>query len=217
MSLVIKMKFSAVILGAGSGTRCGLGYNKLLHQSVGKTILEQTVEVFENKKECDQIVLVISQKDEAIMKEIFQDRVTYVIGGATRLDSSVNGVAMVNNEYCMIHDGARPYVSHQEIDDCLHALEIYDACLLMVPVKDTIKVVENSKVVSTPNRSTLMAALTPQCFKTTLIRQCLKQAQLDQGVFSDDASVVEAYSDVDIHVVEGSYANIKITTKEDLR
>lgn len=211
------MKFSAVILGAGSGTRCGLGYNKLLHQTTGKTILEQTVEVFEKKSECDQIVLVISSKDEEVMKEIFQNRVTYVIGGATRLDSSVHGLEAVTNEYCMIHDGARPYVSHQEIDACLKALETYDACLLMVPVKDTIKVVEKGKVVSTPNRSTLMAALTPQCFKTTLIKQCLKQAQDDQKIFSDDASVVEAYSDVEIHVVEGSYANIKITTKEDLK
>lgn len=211
------MKFSAVILGAGSGTRCGLGYNKLLHRSEEKTILEQTVEVFENKEECDQIVLVISQTDEPVMKEIFQNRVTYVIGGATRLDSSVNGLQAVTNEYCMIHDGARPYVSHQEIDACLQALETYDACLLMVPVKDTIKVIKEGKVVSTPDRSTLMAALTPQCFKTSLIQQCLKQAQHDGLTFSDDASVVEAYSDVEIHVVEGCYANIKITTKEDLK
>lgn len=211
------MKFSAVILGAGSGTRCGLGYNKLLHRSEEKTILEQTVEVFEKKVECDQIVLVISSKDEETMKAIFQDRVTYVIGGATRLDSSVNGVCAVTNEYCMIHDGARPYVSHQEIDACLEALETYDACLLMVPVKDTIKVVENGKVISTPNRSTLMAALTPQCFKTSLIQKCLTLAQQEGGSFSDDASVVEAYSDTEIHVVEGSYANIKITTKEDLK
>lgn len=208
--------YSAVILAAGSGTRLGLGYNKLLYNLDEQTIIEKTVSVFEKDIDCKEIILVISKNDEETMKTIFKERVSYVFGGSTRQESSYNGVSHANQEIVMIHDGARPYVSQQELDACKKEMQISEACLLMVPVKDTIKVVRNGVVETTPNRSTLMAALTPQCFKKSLICECLEKAMNSTETFSDDASVVEKMSDVPVHVVLGEYSNIKITTKEDL-
>lgn len=210
------MKYSAVILAAGSGERVGLGYNKLLYMLKNQTMIETTVEVFEQDEDCQEIVLVISKKDEEVMHNLFKERVKFVFGGTTRQESSYNGVNVVKTEYVMIHDGARPYVSMQELERCKEGLEESDACLLMVPVKDTIKRVVDGRVEETFDRSTLMAALTPQCFKTTLIQTCLKKAITSHTVFYDDASVVEKLSDVKVKAILGEYANIKITTKEDL-
>lgn len=210
------MKYSAVILAAGSGTRLGLGYNKLLYQLENETIIEKTVHVFEKDEDCKEIILVISKTDEENMQALFQNRVHFVYGGATRQESSYNGVSQAHEEIVMIHDGARPYVSQTELDRCKETMKNHQACLLMVPVKDTIKVVQHHCVINTPERSSLMAALTPQCFNRELICDCLKKAMGSENVFSDDASVVEKLSDVTVCVVEGEYSNIKITTKEDL-
>lgn len=212
------MKYSAMILAAGSGERCGLGYNKLLYKFTdGETILEKSVKAFERQMDCVQIILVISSKDKVQIQELFKDRVDYVLGGATRQDSSLNGLSAVTSEYVMIHDGARPYVSDEEIQACAEKLEVCDACLLMVPAKETIKVVENGKVVTTPKRETLMIAQTPQCFKTSLIKSCTMKAKAEGIAVTDDASIIEACSDTPVEVVVGSYANIKVTTPEDLQ
>lgn len=210
------MKYSAVILAAGSGSRMNMGYNKLLYRLDQQTIIEKTVNVFENDPACSQILLVLSQTDMKAMNEIFHDRVEYVLGGTQRMESSYAGVTHAKEKIVMIHDGARPYVSLKELKDCLQTMETHRACLLMVPVKDTIKVVKDNVVVSTPQRSDLMAALTPQCFEKDLICDCLTKAMHSDQIFSDDASVVEAFSDEPVQVVLGSYANKKITTKEDL-
>lgn len=212
------MKYSAMILAAGSGERCGLGYNKLLYKfEDGETILEKSVKAFERHIDCVQIILVISQKDKVQIQELFKDRVDYVLGGATRQDSSLNGLSAVKCEYVMIHDGARPYVSDEEIQACAEKLEVCDACLLMVAAKETIKVVENGRVVTTPKRETLMIAQTPQCFKTSLIKSCTMKAKAEGLAVTDDASIIEACSDTPVEVVIGSYANIKVTTPEDLQ
>lgn len=210
------MKYSAVILAAGSGTRLNLGYNKLLYKMNDKTIIENTVDVFQKDTDCREIILVISKTDESAMKELFHDTVQYVYGGSTRQISSSHGVEKATSKYVMIHDGARPYVSQKELDRLKEALKTSDACLLMVPVKDTIKLVRNHQVETTFDRSQLMAALTPQCFKKELIEDCLKKASVSDEIFYDDASVVEKMSDATVQVVPGEYTNIKITTKEDL-
>lgn len=218
MKKEVLMKYSAMILAAGSGERCGLGYNKLLYQfKDGETILEKSVKAFERQKDCEQIVLVISQRDETHIYDLFKDRVEYVLGGATRQDSSLNGLSAVKCEYVMIHDGARPYVSDEEIQACASKLDSCDACLLMVPAKETIKVVENGKVITTPKRETLMIAQTPQCFKTSLIQSCTIKAKAEGIAVTDDASIIEACSDTPVEIVLGSYANIKVTTPEDLQ
>lgn len=211
------MHYSAIILAAGSGNRMGLGFNKLLYSLDHQTIIEKTVQVFEQDQDCTQIILVISNQDLIQMKQLFHERVEYVIGGAQRMESSYQGVCQAFEKMVMIHDGARPYVSLEELEACKKMMETAKACLLMVPVKDTIKVVSHQQVVSTLNRNELMAALTPQCFEKELIQSCLEKALHSNQSFTDDASVVEYYSSEPVRMVLGSYANIKITTLQDLK
>lgn len=212
------MEYSAIILAAGKGSRTNLEYNKVFYRfSDGQVLLLKTLSRFLEDKSCTQIVIVSTPDEMEIIQEMIADsRITYTYGGETRQDSVYNGLQKVSNEYVMIHDGARCFISTKEIEDCKKALEENDACLLMVPAIDTIKKVVDGYVVNTPLRSELFAAQTPQCFKTELIKECYQKAKDEGAIASDDASLVELYSDVKIKVVQGEYANKKVTTKEDL-
>ena len=212
------MDYSAIILCAGRGSRSGLNYNKLLYRFEEKTVYEMTMEIFLKDDRCQQIV-VVTKKDELndLKKLITANKITYVFGGTERQDSVYNGLQVVNQEYVLIHDGARPYLKIEYIDDILRCLNDNPACLLMVPVKDTIKVCKEGIVVETLPRSILMQAQTPQAFKTELIKDCYQLAKDANFVATDDASLVEKFKDVDVTVVIGSYENIKITTPDDLQ
>lgn len=212
------MNYSALICAAGSGTRMHLGYNKVYAKlESGLSILDTTISVFDEDTDCTQIVVVTDLETFQENQKIKSNKIVVVEGGATRQESVYHGLLAVNNEYVMIHDGARPYLTSQNLQDLKETLENEDACLLMVPCKDTIKRVINGYVETTYDRSTLMNAQTPQAFKTSLIIDCTKQAIQDNFVGTDDASLVEKYSDVKVKAVEGSYSNIKITTIEDLK
>ncbi len=212
------MEYSALICAAGSGTRMHLGYNKVYAKlQSGLTILDTTLSIFEKDEECKQIIVVTDLETFQKNHKGSSDKVVVVEGGATRQESVYHGLLAVNQEYVMIHDGARPYLTQQNLQDVKEALENEDACLLMVPCKDTIKKVINGYVETTYDRSTLMNAQTPQAFRTSLILDCTKQAIQDNFTGTDDASLVERYSDVKVKAVKGSYSNIKITTIEDLK
>ena len=212
------MDYSALIVAAGSGSRMGLGYNKLLYTfENGDTIIEKTVEIFRKDERCKQIILVISKEDQATFAHLFQDKsIQFVLGGDTRADSVYNGLKEVREAYVFIHDGARPWLSMECIDRIITKLEEVDACLLMVPVKDTVKEVQNGKITVTLKRSDLRLAQTPQAFLTSLIKASYEKAKNMEIEVTDDASIVELCSDEHVYEVEGSYDNIKVTTKEDL-
>ena len=212
------MEYSALICAAGSGTRMKLGYNKVyMKLKDGRSILDTTISVFQSDRECTQIIVVTDAK--TYLKEHCgkMNGIILVKGGATRQESVRNGLLAVKNPYVMIHDGARPFVPLECIQRIKETLLHEDACLLMVPCKDTIKRVVNGYVEMTYDRSTLMCAQTPQAFRTDLITTCMKKAIEDHFNGTDDASLVEKYSDVKVKVVDGSYANLKITTIEDVK
>lgn len=214
------MPYSVVMPCAGSGSRMHLGYNKLLYKMHNqKTVLENTLDVFLADDRCQEIILAISQDDYPAITQLTADcsRVKRVIGGATRQESVYRGLAAVSQEIVLIHDGARPFLKRQLIDDLLTCLEKHAACLLMVPSKDTIKVVENGIVSHTPDRATMYLAQTPQAFHTDLVREAFQRAMQVGFIGTDDASVVEAMTDVAVHLVMGDYGNIKITTPDDLK
>lgn len=220
MKWVIIMNYSAVILAAGKGSRTNLEYNKVFFTfKDGEKLLAKTIKPFLRDERCTQLIIVCGEFEKEIVEEIVPEdsRICYTYGGVTRQDSVYNGLKLVENEYVMIHDGARCYVSSEEINRCVETLEKEDACLLMVPSIDTIKVVEDGYVKSTPVRSTLYYAQTPQCFKTELIKTCYQKGKEEGWQASDDTSLVERYSDVKVKVVIGEYANKKVTTKEDLK
>lgn len=212
------MNYTALIVAAGSGSRMGLGYNKLLYPLFDRqTVIEKTVSVFTQDGRCKQIIIVTSEADAESMKQLFSALpVTFVIGGATRQESVYNGLQQVKEAVVLIHDGARPWLSLTAVDDLLTGMTQYQACLLCVPVKDTIKRVKNGKIVETYPREELMQAQTPQAFYTDIIKSAYEKANLQHIGATDDAQLVELCTDTEIHVVIGSYDNIKITTKEDI-
>ncbi len=210
------MQYSALIVAAGSGSRMGLGYNKVYYRCAdGRTILEHTLDVFRNDSDCIQII-VVSDPDD-FHEQIKSEDVTVVQGGSTRQESVSHGLTKVIADCVFIHDGARPYLDQKNLDDLKNALLKEDAACLMVKVKDTIKVVEDGYIKSTPDRSSLWAAQTPQVFRTSLLKDCMQRAEAEGWTGTDDCSLIERYSDTGIKVVEGSYSNYKITTPEDLK
>lgn len=211
------MDYSAIILCAGKGSRSGLSYNKMLYCFKDKTVYEMTMEIFLNDDRCKQIV-VVTKNDEIndLKKLVESNKIDYIFGGKERQDSVYNGLQAVNQEHVLIHDGARPYLKIENIDNLLLCLKNNDACLLMVPVKDTIKMCKGGSVVETLPREMLMQAQTPQAFKTSLIKECYELGKINNFVATDDASLVEHFMNVAVKVVMGSYDNIKITTPDDL-
>lgn len=213
------MKYSVVIVAAGTGSRMGLGYNKVyapLHD--GRSILMHTIDVFEKDMECTQIIVVTEADDfMRMICDNWPDKVVLAKGGSSRQESVCHGLLAVKEDVVMIHDGARPYVKQENLDALKAALAGHKAACLMVPCKDTISVVEDGYIVNALDRSSLRAAQTPQVFQTDLILSCMRQAFADGFVGTDDCSLVLRYSKEKICVVDGSYENIKITTPEDLK
>lgn len=211
------MNYSAVVLCAGKGSRSGLSYNKMLYRFKNKTVYEMTMEIFLNDDRCKQIVVVTKEDEISDLKKLISSsKIDYTFGGKERQDSVYNGLQIVNQDYVLIHDGARPYLKNKNVDDLLLCLNNNDACLLMVPVKDTIKMCKGENVIETLPRETLMQAQTPQAFKTSLIKDCYKLGKINNFAATDDASLVEHFKMAPVKVVMGSYENIKITTPDDL-
>ena len=211
------MNYSAIILCAGSGKRTGLGYNKMFFKLNGETVYEKSVKAFLKDERCKQIIIVSKMEEREDFKNLLnEERMVFVNGGKERQDSVFEGLKAVNQDYVMIHDGARPYVSQELLDRIVDTLSSCDACLPMVKCKDTIKRVVDGKVVNTLKREELYQAQTPQSFKTALIIKAHDYAKVHQVSVTDDASMVEIMGE-NVYVVEGDYDNIKITTKEDLR
>lgn len=209
--------YSAVILCAGKGTRTGLDYNKMLYEFQGKTVYERTLEVFLKDDYCEQVVVVTKpQEREKFQNLIVNQKIDFVDGGKERQDSVYEGLKKCKGKYVFIHDGARPYIKKELLQALLECLKVHKACLLMVPCKDTIKEVVDGKVVKTLKRETLMQAQTPQAFDRELVLEAYHRGIESHYQATDDAQMVEMFTDEDVYVVIGDYDNKKITTKEDL-
>lgn len=210
--------YSVIVLCAGQGKRTGLNYNKMFFKFNDKTVYEMTLDHFLSDDRCRQIVVVCRNDEKDDFKSLCNDsRIVFVEGGKERQDSVYNGLQVVDSEYVFIHDGARPYVKKEHLDKLLDDVIVHKACLLMVPCKDTIKEVVDGKIVQTLKRERLMQAQTPQVFDTNLVRESYKKGIESHYSATDDAQMVEVFSNHDVYVVVGDYDNTKITTIEDLR
>ena len=157
------MEYSALIVAAGQGRRMNLGYNKVFYTFAdGKNVLEKTMSIFEADPRCRQIVIVTQREDyfRCMRNRTQRGNVVFVEGGATRQESVFNGLMAVSEDYVLIHDGARPFLEQACLDRLCQCLSEHDACLLTVPCKDTIKVIEEGRIKETPNRSQLVQAQT---------------------------------------------------------
>lgn len=211
------MEYSALIVAAGSGTRMNLGYNKVYYKLDDRTVLEHAMDVFLEDDDCKQVIIVTNACD--FMKHYSKKlcgKIVLCEGGNTRMESVSNGLNAVSEDVVFVHDGARPYVQMEEVERLKKAMEEEQAALLCVPCVDTMKKINGEYIETTMDRSELVHAQTPQAFHTSLLMDCMMQAKKDGDITTDDAGLVEKYSDVSIKVVMGSYANKKMTTVDDL-
>ena len=218
------MKADAVIVSAGKGLRFMEGKKKQFHSLGGKPILAHTLAKFETCPLIRSILLVVGQEDmDYCLKEIieqykFQKVSQIVPGGKRRQESVKNGIDALpkDADVVAIHDGVRPFVTKAMIEDTIHSAERVGAVVLAMPVKDTIKVSNpDGTVLKTLDRESLWQIQTPQTFRVSVIKEAYYRAAEDGFVGTDDASLVERLG-VKVHILPGSYTNIKITTPEDL-
>ena len=192
--------------------------SKLLLKINGKTVLERSVNAFLNISDVDEVIVVAREKDIPAFSDILTDeRVSFVVGGDTRQQSVMNAVDVIDDcELIIIHDGARPLIKSEDIENTIRAAKENKAAAVGVFVKDTVKVVDkNGFVVSTPDRSTLFAVQTPQIFDFELYRNAAQNAREKGLDFTDDCQLVESFNKK-VKTVVGSYSNIKITTPDDI-
>ena len=216
---------SAIVLAAGSGSRMNQKKEKQFLLLDGKPVLYYSLKTFEASI-VDEIILVTKEKDidycreEIVEKYGFSKVRRIVSGGKERYDSVQKGMRAADkrNNIIMIHDAARPFVTNRMILDSISAARRYKACTVAVPVKDTIKVVDEYEFgVETPDRSTLYIIQTPQTFDRKLLREAYDRLRISgEKDITDDTMIVERYLDQRVKMVEGSYRNIKITTPEDM-
>ena len=210
---------TAIIVAAGASRR--MGFDKLSYRLPdGRTVLETSCALFAAHPAVDELVLVAGgnrPQCEAIAAACPKP-CTVVQGGATRADSVRSGLAAAKGQLVAIHDAARPFAGAEIITAALQAAAESGAAAPAVPVKDTIKVADKGgKVVATPDRATLYAVQTPQCFDRALYLQALEAVSGEKAsLVTDDCSLFEL-AGLPVTLTAGDYANLKITTKEDLQ
>lgn len=212
---------SAVVAAAGSSRRMG-GGNKLLLPLDGIPVLVRTLRALEEATLVREIVVASREEDLLVIGDLcktygISKPVKIVCGGETRA-ASVLAATMECREdaaFIAVHDGARPLATPELIDNVIRLAFRTNAAAPAVAVKDTIKVVEENKVVTTPDRDALRCIQTPQVFDAALLRAALQVAVAGEIPITDDCSAVERLGK-EIYLTEGSYENIKITTPEDM-
>lgn len=222
------MKKTAIVLAGGTGKRMNSSIPKQYMSLKGKPVLFYSLAAFE-KSSIDEIVLVCGESDISICKNQIVEAYGFhkvkkiVIGGKERYDSVVNGLHAMEqpeqDDVVLIHDGARPCLTQGVIERCLEDVSKFHACVAAVPVKDTIKVAnQEGFAIHTPDRNTLWQIQTPQVFDAKLIINAYHSMMADcnRGSITDDAMVVEKYTDIPVKLTMGGYNNIKITTPEDI-
>lgn len=216
-------KITAVVLAGGRGKRMKSEISKQFLELGGNPILYYALNTFENSV-VDEIILVSAKGEEEyckkkIVEQYHLKKVTGIVtGGKERYHSVYNGLCAVKQtDIVMIHDGARPFITEDVIEKAAREVIECRACVVGVKVKDTIKVSQEGMIVDTPDRRNLWQVQTPQCFEYEGIRKAYEKALEGQtDTITDDAMVWEMYSKIPVRLVEGSYFNIKITTKEDM-
>lgn len=217
----MQTKWSAIIVAAGQGKRMGTTESKQYLHIQDKPILVHTLERFEQVESISEIILVVGADDtlrcEQWKNQFQLSKIKTIVAGGTERQHSVHiGLQYATNEYVMVHDGVRPFVSIDAISRCTEKAMQEGAAVLAVPVKDTIKQVDDfGTIVATPDRKSLWAIQTPQAFRRDWLLEAHERAANDNYIGTDDAMIVE-WIGKQVVVVPGEYTNIKITTPEDL-
>ena len=220
----MKNKVTAIVLAAGKGSRMQMDIPKQFLEVEGRPILYYSLCAFAQST-VDNIILVTRQEDiEYCRKEIVAryqiGKVTDIVaGGEERYWSVWNGLqACKDADYVLIHDAARPCIRVERIEQSIAEVAKWDACSLGVPVKDTIKQVDDDQFgIATPPRSYLWQIQTPQSFAYRQLVQAYERLKQDDATdITDDTMIVERYLNRKTKIIQGDYSNLKVTTPDDL-
>ena len=207
------MKTTVIIPAAGTGSRMG-GLKQFMLLG-GKAVLAHTIEAFEKHEEVDEIILAApEQAAEWTYKKVK----AILAGGPTRQASVYAALSRAEADCILIHDGARPLIRQQAISEVIKHVRQGHCAVSGVLAKDTIKIAagDNNIVQHTPPRSQTWLVQTPQGFPAHIIKEAHRRAAAESFLGTDDAMLVERMG-IAVHMVQGDYCNIKITTPEDLR
>jgi len=213
---------SAIIVSAGSSSRME-GIDKQHYPLGDIPVVARSIREFHENHQIAEIILVCREDDIqtywSLMRAHGFTRVRQIVcGGEQRQDSVFRGIEVCDTaaDYYAIHDGARPLVSAEIIGDCIEAAIEHGAAAAGVPVKDTIKVASpDGFIKATPERRGLFAIQTPQIFEAELYRRAMERARRENRIYTDDCQLIEGISHP-VFISRGDYANIKITTPEDI-
>ena len=206
---------SLIIAAAGKGERAGFEKNKLLFKGAdGKTVLERTIFAFVKSGIIDEYVVAVSEKDEAEISAILPREVKIVLGGKTRSASVKNALAAVTGDIVLIHDGARPFVSAEIIENCANSADKFGSGIVAEESRNTVCRAENGEIAEYLGKSGLYSVQTPQGFKTELIKKAYAAAGEEN--FNDDGEVYAKFI-APPRIVKGSTENVKLTFKEDFK
>lgn len=236
-----KKRCTAIVLAAGRGSRMKSDVPKQYMLLRDKPVIWYALQVIEQSEVIDDCILVAGAEvsdieymgDEIVARYGFHKVDTIVAGGRERYDSVYHALQVIADEdmavpnrdgYIFIHDGVRPFLTEEILRRCYEAVEEHHACVAGMPVKDTIKIVDKSGFArQTPDRNFMWQIQTPQVFDAPLILSAYeklmqeKERLLRDGIsVTDDAMVVETFTDCKVRLVEGAYGNIKVTTPEDM-
>ena len=213
------MKISVILACAGSGNRMNLGYNKLRYEVSNMSIFEMTLSKF-IRDDISQIIVTTNNDDLEFFKSKtkgFEKKIQFVLGGKERSDSIFNALQSIDNDtdYVIIHDGARPFVTKQILDDAIETAIKYGSAITCISPVDSIRLIDGDST-STLDRDKVLLVQTPQIFKYDSILRAYALARKDNNLnYKDDASLYEHYIGK-VYISNGSKDNIKITTKDDL-
>ena len=212
------LTFTVVVPAAGIGSRMGASCPKQYLPLAGKFLIEHTLERLLAHPRIERVVVALAADDDFFqtLPVASHPRLMTTTGGCERADSVLNGLSLVESEWVLVHDAARPCITHQDIDRLIHAGLAGDGAILGSRVRDTMKRSDAAGYIQkTVDRDQLWHALTPQFFRTTLLRDAIQQGQSQGLPITDEASAMELAGWCPL-MVEGRADNIKVTRPEDL-
>lgn len=214
---------TAIFPAAGASRRMGGGVNKNFLELMGEPILIRTLKTFSQVERVNFFIVVVAAQEVETVEKLLRSteglKPWLVTGGGSERQYSIaNGLKILpeDAEIILVHDAARPLISARIINEVINAAEQFGGAIAAVPSKDTIKIIDAEGFVRyTPPRRELVSVQTPQGFRREILLQAYAQADAENFLGTDDASLVERLG-IKIKIVTGSYENIKITTPEDL-
>lgn len=215
------MHYEVVLPAAGSGKRMAAGKNKLFLPLLGKPILIHTLEVFEQDENCTGIWLAVKPEERQFIQQLLTTyQITKIKGmpdGGLERQNSVHSCikSMDKVEIVLVHDAARPFITKPIIDKLVEVAYDKGAAIAGVKAKDTMKKVKDSVIVETIDRDSLWMIQTPQAFRFDILKEAEDVAEKVGFLGTDEAMLVERLGHK-VHIVESTYENVKMTTKEDL-